>query len=119
MFHKTTWLRRRRIIVEMGFTAAARRPTMLYWTSPTRDDCARGKQEFRFDRTSGCGIRAPYASNDIVGRNLFRFIDGMEVRQLYQALSKKVLENRRSHNVFLPLRRSGGSSGNEHAACLG
>ena len=75
----------------MGFTAAARRPTMLYWTSQTGTIVrAESKNSDLIGRVDAA-FAAPYASNDIVGRNLFRFIDGMEVRQLYQALSKKVL----------------------------
>ena len=75
----------------MGFAGAARRPTMLYWTSQTGTILRAQSKNSDLIGPGDAVFAAPYTSNDIVGRNLFRFIDGMEVRHLYHALSNKVL----------------------------
>jgi len=51
---------------------------MLYWTSQTGTIVRAESKNSDLIGPGDAVFAAPYASNDIVGRNLFRFIDGME-----------------------------------------
>jgi hypothetical protein len=71
--------------------ASARRPTMIYWTSPSGTIC-RAESENADLVSGGDGdFAAPYTSTSLVGNNLFQYIDSPEVCHLYRALTRRVL----------------------------
>jgi hypothetical protein len=77
----------------VGLAAIARHPTMFYWTSQAGMILRAESKNSDLILGGDALFAAPYASTDIVGQNLFSFIDGMEVRHLYRALSNKVLKS--------------------------
>jgi hypothetical protein len=81
----------------MGHAAVlVRRPTMIYWTSP--NGTIRRAQSENADLVGADDgvFAAPFVSNAIVGRNLYDFIDGMDVRHLYKTLESRVLKTGRA-----------------------
>jgi hypothetical protein len=79
-------------------TVTVRRPTMIYWTS-LNGTIFRAESENSDLVGAGDGaFAAPFASNPIVGLDLFKFIDGAEIRQLYRALTARVINSGRTIN---------------------
>jgi hypothetical protein len=73
-----------------------RRPTMAYWISEN-GTIVRAESRNADMVAPGDGVFAePFHSCAVVGRNLFQFIDGSEVRHLYQTLGERVLKTGRT-----------------------
>jgi hypothetical protein len=71
---------------------AVRRPTMTYWTLPDGTIARAESENADLIEANDDMFTSPFSSNKIVGRNLFAFIGGKEVRHIYQSLTARVLK---------------------------
>ncbi len=73
---------------------------MTYWTLPDGTIARAESENADLIESTDDAFTSPFSSNEIVGCNLFKFIEGAEVDHIYRSLAARVLKTGRTVNFI-------------------